>query len=371
MPRINRDRLTAFLMLTPSIILIAIFVYGFIGWTAYTSLTDSNAVQQLSHQQANFVGLKNYTDLFTGSLYGRFRTDIVNTVFFTILFIVVCLGLGLLLAVLLDRKVKGESVFRTIFLFPMALSFVVTGVVWKWLFNPSNGINLLPTFIGLPPGHFDWFLSRERWLTFNWQDFPLIICVALLAIAIFVALWQWRRKNSVGAALFAALALLLLAYTTFGDPRSLNGLAKPEEKGFNVALIAVVVAAGWQMSGYTMAMYLAGLRGIPDELREAARVDGATEFDVYRYVVMPLLAPITLSAMIILGHISLKIFDLVYTLGGGDNLYIDMPGINMFFLTFRGSDFAKGAAIATIMLVMVAIVIVPYLVTSLRAEKSL
>ncbi len=371
MPRINRDRLTAFLMLTPSIILIAIFVYGFIAWTAYTSLTDSNAVQQLSGQSSNFVGLKNYTDLFSGSLMGRFRTDIINTFFFTILFIVACLALGLLLAVLLDRKVKGESIFRTIFLFPMALSFVVTGVVWKWLFNPDNGINLLPTIVGLPKGTFRWFLSEDRWLKFNWQDFPLILCYVLLTIVILIALWQWARKRSTLAALFAALALILVAYVSFGDPRSLNGLARPEEKGFNVALIAVVVAATWQMSGYTMAMYLAGLRGIPDELREAARVDGATEFAVYRYVVMPLLAPITLSAMIILGHISLKIFDLVYTLGGGDNLYIDMPGINMFFLTFRGSDFAKGAAIATIMLIMVAAVIVPYLVTSLRSEKSL
>lgn len=369
--RINRDRLTAVLMLTPSIILIAIFVYGFIGSTAYTSLTDSNAVQQLSRQPANFVGMKNYIDLFTSPLSNRFRIDMVNTVFFTALFIVVCLGLGLALAMLLDQKIKGENVFRTIFLFPMAISFVVTGVVWKWLFNPDSGINRLPTFIGLPKGDFRWFISEDRWLTFNWQDVTLIITYIILGVVIVLALWYWSKRRSMIAALFSALALLVLAYVTFGDPRSLNGLARPEQHGFNVALVAVVVAAGWQMSGYTMAMYLAGLRGIPDELREAARVDGANEIAVYRHVVFPLLAPITLSAMIILGHISLKIFDLVYTLGGGDNLYIDMPGINMFFLTFRGSDFAKGAAIATIMLIMVAVVIVPYLVTNLRGEKSL
>ncbi len=369
--RVNRDRLTAVLMLTPSIILVAIFVYGFIGSTIYTSLTDSNAVQQLSHQTANYVGLRNYTDLFSGVLNSRFRTDMVNTVFFTILFIAVCLGLGLGLAMLLDQKIKGESIFRTIFLFPMAISFIVTGVVWKWLFNPDNGINRLPTYIGLSPGTFRWAISEDRWLTFNWQDVPLILSFVILGIVILVALWYWSKHRSMLAALFAALALLLLAYISFGDPRSLNGLERPEQHGFNVALIAVVVAAGWQMSGYTMAMYLAGLRGIPDELREAARVDGANEIAVYRHVVFPLLAPITLSAMIILGHISLKIFDLVFALGGGDNLYIDMPGINMFFSTFRGNDFAKGAAIATIMLIMVAVVIVPYLVANLRGEKSL
>jgi glucose/mannose transport system permease protein len=367
----NRDRLTAFLMLLPSVILVAIFVYGFIGWTGYTSLTDSNALQQLSGKTANYVGLKNYTDLFTGLLNNRFRVDLVNTVFFTTLFIAACLALGLGLAILLDQKIKGENIFRTIFLFPMALSFVVTGVVWRWLFNPDSGINALPSYIGLPKGQFRWFISEDRLLTFDWGDVPVLLCYAILALAIFGALWYWSKKRSTVAALLAALALLVLAYVTLGDPRSLNGLTRREQHGFNVALIAVVVAAGWQMSGYTMAMYLAGLRGIPDELREAARVDGATELGIYRHVVMPLLAPITLSAMIILGHISLKIFDLVYTLGGGDNLFIDMPGINMFFVTFRGSNFAAGAAIATIMLIMVALVIVPYLATSLRSEKSL
>jgi glucose/mannose transport system permease protein len=154
----------------------------------------------------------------------------------------------------------------------------------------------------------------------------------------------------------------------FNVPAQLNALPRAELHGFNLALVAVVIAAGWQMSGYTMAMYLAGLRGIPEEMREAARVDGANEFGVYRHVVFPLLAPITLSAIIILGHISLKIFDLVYTLGGGDNLFIDMPGINMFFTTFRAQQFGLGAAIAMVMLIMVAVVIVPYLVSNLRGE---
>lgn len=369
--RVNRDRLIAILMLSPSIILIVIFVYGFIAWTGYTSMTDSNALQQLSRRPANFIGLQNYVDLFSGVLNQRFRIDIVNTVFFTIMFIAVCLILGVGLAILLDQKIKGEGIFRTIFLFPMALSFVVTGVVWKWLFNPGSGLNVLPTYIGLPAGTFRWFVSEDKWLRFNWQDLPAVIAIILLGICVFIALRAWSKRRSMMAALFAALALLLMAWVSFGNPRSLNGLATPEQHGFNLALIAVVVAAGWQMSGYTMAMYLAGLRGIPEELREAARVDGASEAGVYRHVVLPLLAPITLSAMIILGHISLKIFDLVYTLGGGDNLYIDMPGINMFFTTFRGQEFGRGASIAIIMLIMVTVVIVPYLVTSLRSETKL
>lgn len=365
----RNDRLFAFLMLTPSIILIAIFVYGFIGITGYTSLTDSNAMQRLSGAPANFVGLRNYTDLFTGVLNTRFRIDMVNTVFFTVLFIIVCLGLGLGLAMLLDQKVRGEGIFRTIFLFPMALSFVVTGVVWKWLFNPTAGLNVLPTFIGLPAGEFRWFISEERWLQFNWQNVFQILAVILVGIIFLVAAWRFLRTRSTTAGIIAALALLAEGWLTLTGAEMLLTIPA-ETHGFNLALIALVVAAGWQMSGYTMAMYLAGLRGIPEEIREAARVDGASEIGVYRHVIFPLLAPITLSAIIILGHISLKIFDLVYVMGGGDNLYIDMPGLNMFFTTFRGQEFARGAAIAMIMLILVALVIVPYLTNSLRGERN-
>lgn len=371
MQRLNKDRLIAVAMLSPSVVLVAIFVYGFIGWTGYTSLTDSNALQQLSGVAANFVGLRNYSDLFGGVLDQRFRIDIVNTVIFTFLFIIACLGLGLGLAILLDQKIRGESIFRTIFLFPMSLSFVVTGVVWKWLFNPGSGLNVLPTFLGLPAGQFRWFISEDRILSFNWQDMPTMISYGVLTIVLLVAMYLWSKRRSAVAAFVSALALLLIAFISFGGPASAKVLAKPEIHGFNLALIAVVVAATWQMSGYTMAMYLAGLRGIPEELREAARVDGANEIGVYRHVVLPLMAPISLSAMIILGHISLKIFDLVYTLGGGDNQFIDMPGINMYFTTFRAQEFARGAAIAMIMLIIVAVVIVPYLVTSLRSETSL
>lgn len=372
MERLNRDRLTAILVLLPSVILVGIFVYGFIAQTGYTSLTDATATQQLARRPSNFVGLQNYVDLFTGITQSRFRVDLVNTVFFTTLFIAVCLALGMALAILLDQKIKGESVFRTIFLFPMALSFVVTGVVWRWMFNPSTGLNRLPTILfGLPPGEFRWFIANEQWLQFNWQNLLQIIAIILLGVAIFVALYFWSRRRSTIAAIAAGFAILLIALIALNVPAQWTGLAREETHGFNVALIAVVLAAGWQMSGYTMAMYLAGLRGIPEELREAARVDGATDFGVYRHVVFPLLAPITLSAMIILGHISLKIFDLVYSLGGGDNRVIDMPGVNMFFTTFRGGDFAHGAAIAIIMLIMVAVVIVPYLISQLRSEVHL
>jgi glucose/mannose transport system permease protein len=153
----NRDRWTAMLMLLPSVVLLAVFVYGFIGQTAWTSLTDwgRNPAEALSRTpEIHFIGFQNYRDLFTSFIDVRFRQDLVNTFFFTIFFLAGCLGLGLSLAFLLDQNVRGEGFFRTLFLFPMSLSFVVTGTIWRWMLQPRGGVNVLPTTVGLEPLEF-------------------------------------------------------------------------------------------------------------------------------------------------------------------------------------------------------------------------
>ena len=310
MSHVRRDRWIAFLMILPSIILIALFVYGFIGWTGLVSLSKWDSVKP----DYSWAGLDNYKQLLTqaGSTAAkRFSIDLWNTLFFTLLFLVACVLLGLLLSILLDQKVKGEGIFRTVFLFPMSLSFVVTGVIWQWIFAPGTATRL-------------------------------------------------RGVN----ALLSAVGLDSLRWGWYTDTSSLGP--------FHVALIPVIIAAAWQLIGYTMAMYLAALRGIPEELREAARVDGATEVRIYRHIILPMLQPITLSALIILGHMSLKIFDLIYTMtGSGPGFVTDVPGIFMFETTFQGNHYAQGATIALIMLLMVAVVIVPYLIYSFRREVEL
>jgi glucose/mannose transport system permease protein len=132
----------------------------------------------------------------------------------------------------------------------------------------------------------------------------------------------------------------------------------------------VALPAVWQMSGFTMALFLGGLRAIPEELKEAARVDGASEFQVYRHVIMPLLRPALLSALIILGHLSLKVFDLIVALSGKD-IRLDVPAIYMWTTTFDANNFARGAAIGIFLLLSVALLVVPYLVWSLRRETEL
>lgn len=309
MPRMNKDRRIALLMITPSILLLAVFIYGFIGQTVYNSLTDwgtdPNKPPLAANVKIDFVGLKNYQNLFTGLLNNRFRLDLVNTVFFTVLFLVACLGLGLLMAILLDQKIRGESIFRTIFLFPMALSFVVTGTVWRWLYQPNGGLNVLPSIIGLPPFEFKWFTDTSRLATGTWRDVIIVVAVIIGLIMLYLGTDSWLRRKR-RTAVYWVVGLGLIGGLLFASAFNLPTTVARETHGLNVAMIAIVIAATWQMSGYTMAIYLAGLRGIPEELREAARVDGCTEFQVYRYVVFPMLQPITLSAAIILGHISLK-----------------------------------------------------------------
>ena len=295
--RSKRETLQSVLLVLPSIIAIAVFVYGFIGWSIRVSLSSWKGLLP----DYTFIGLKNYIDLLTRD--ARFQVDIRNTIIFTLIFVIGSLLIGLALAILLDQGLRGESFFRGVYLFPMAISYIVTGVVWRWLMNPAmgsrlSGLNLLFDSMGL-----DFLINR-------WYTTP-----------------YW-------------------------------GIA------------AVAIPAIWQMSGYTMALYLAGLRGVPDELREAARVDGASEVQIYRQIVLPLLSPVTLSAMIILGHMSLKVFDLIISVAG-KQLPLDVPAIYMWQTTFDGYFYGRGAAIGILLLLSVAILIIPYIVYTLRSEADL
>jgi len=289
----DKDRYLSILLISPSIIAVLIFVYGFIAWSVRVSLSKWKGL----NPDYTWNGLRNYIELFSDP---RFAVDIRNTLLFTVVFVAGSLILGFLLAVMLDQGLRGEGFFRSLFLFPMAISYIVTGVVWRWLMNPAmgsrmSGLNLLFSNMGL-----------DSWVN-AWHTTP-----------------KW-------------------------------GMA------------AIALAAIWQMSGYTMALYLAGLRAIPQELKEAARIDGASEFQIYRRIMLPLLAPVTLSALIILGHMSLKVFDLIIAIAG-KQLALDVPAIYMWQATFDGLFYARGAAIGILLLISVAVLIIPYIRYTLKTE---
>jgi len=294
--QIKGDKWTPILFITPSIVAVGIFIYGFIGWTGFISFTKWNDVLP----DYTLVGFENYRKLFANM---RFQIDLNNTLVFTVIFVTSCLVIGLLLAVLVDQRIKGEGIFRNLFLLPMAVSFIVSGVIWHWLFNPGS-----------------------------------------------------IQMGNIGVnQLFEKVGLNFLICGWYTDP--------------NIGIKAVAIAAIWQFSGYTMALYLAGLRGIPLELREAASIDGANQFQIFYHIILPFLRPITFGAIIILGHISLKIFDLIVAMtGSGPAFSCDVPAFFMYDTTFRGNHFAQGASIAIVLLLLVSLLIIPYLVSTFRKE---
>ncbi|GAA2020259.1 sugar ABC transporter permease [Pseudokineococcus marinus] len=288
------------LLISPSLVVLAVFVYGLIAVNIRTSMTDANdAAIATGREPATFVGLENYVRLLQDS---DFQHSLANMLLYTVVFLGGALAVGFVWAWLLDKPIKGEGVFRSVYLFPMAVSFVASGVVWRWLLNSNQGDNASG-------------LNR----------------------------------------LFEMVGLGFLQNPWWSDPRW--GIA------------AIALPAVWQLAGYVMALFLAGFRGVPEELREAGRMDGASEWKLYRYVIFPQLSPVLLSALIIIGHMSLKVFDLILSIADSSNYSTKVPAVDV--LQYKSSfAYADAAAVGTILLLLVALLIIPYLVRTARAEKT-
>ena len=279
------------LVLAPSFIVVLIFVYGFIAWTAWVSLTRSRLLPRYE-----IDGFIQYDRLFASP---RWDTAFTNLFVFGFLFIVIAMILGLILAILLDQNIRTEGAIRTIYLYPMALSMIVTGTAWKWMLNP--GLGLEATVRG-------WGVED---FTFNWLVGP------------------------------------------------------------DMAIYTVVIAAIWQSSGFVMALFLAGLRSVDQEIIKAAQVDGIPTWRVYTAIIIPAMAPIFLSAFIVLSHLAIKSFDLVIALtGGGPGYATDLPATYMYTMAFSRGDIGQAASSAMIMMMVVFTIVVPYLYSELRTKDD-
>lgn len=282
------------LLISPSLVLIAIFVYYLIGKNTKLAMSDKHT----AIDPETWVGFENFRELLAED---RFQHSLTNLLIYTVAFLAGTIFFGLLWALLLERGIRGEGIFRAVYLFPLAVSFVSAGVVWRWLLNSAEGenaagLNRLFQIVGLDG------LQNSWWNTPDW------------------------------------------------------------------GMVAIALPGIWQLSGYMMALFLAGFRGIPDEQREAARIDGASEFQLYRHVLFPQLSPVAFAALIIAGHMSLKVFDIIYVIAR--NTYqVEVPATYMWQVQILQGDPSKAAAIASVLLVVVAVLIVPYLIYSHRAEK--
>ena len=279
------------LVLSPSFALTLLFVYGFIAFTGYLSFTDSKILPSF-----DLVGFANYEKLWK---LRHWSIALNNLAVFGILYIGICAIIGLGLAILLDQKIRGEGALRPIYLYPMALSFIVTGTAWKWFLDPGIGLEQ----------------TVQNW---GWETFT----------------FNWIKDRKM-------------------------------------AIYCIVIAAVWQSSGFVMAMFLAGLRGIDNEIIKAAQIDGATNWQLYRRIVIPQLRPAFLSAFVVLAHLAIKSYDLVIALtNGGPGRATEVPATFMYSYTFTRNQMGVGASSAVIMLIMIASIIVPYLYSELRGGRK-
>ena len=279
------------IVISPSFAVILWFVYGFILWTFYVSFTKSKMLPRY-----DFWGIEQHFRLWSNP---RWFSAVENLLIFTVLFVLICILIGILLSILLDQKIRTEGFLRTIYLYPMALSFIVTGTAWKWMLNPTMGIEKLVTDWGFTDFTFDWLVSRE------------------------------------------------------------------------MSIYTIVIAAVWQSSGFIMALFLAGLRSIDDEIIKAAKIDGASLYSIYITIILPMMRPVFMSSIVILLHISIKSYDLVIALtAGGPGTSSDMPAVFMTQMAFHRSEIGLASASAVMMFLTVLAVVVPYLYSELRRQDA-
>ena len=279
------------IVLAPSFVVSLVFVYGFIGWTAWISLTRSRLLPRY-----DFHGVIQYERLFESV---RWDAAINNLFVFGFLFRVISTILGLLLAILLDQKIRTEGVIRTIYLYPMALSLIVTGTAWKWILNPGLGFEAAIRGLGWTTFSFDWLVDPE------------------------------------------------------------------------MAIYTIVIAGVWQASGFVMALFLAGLRSLDQEVIKAAQVDGIPTWRIYTSIIIPSMASVFLSAFVVLAHLAIKSFDLVIALtGGGPGFATDLPATYMYTMAFSRGDLGQAASSAMVMMMIIFAIVVPYLYSELRAKHD-
>lgn len=285
------DRWLPTLVLSPSILASFVFVYVFLLVTGFLSFTGSRLMPRYE-----LSGFDRYAELFGNDVWWE---SVANLGWFAVPFIAISMGVGLGLALLLDQRIRGEGALRAIYLYPLALSQVVAGTAWQWLFNPTLGFSQIAKSIGFADFTFEWL----------------------------------------------------------GDP--------------DRAIFCIVIAAVWQCSGFVAALFLAGLRGVDDEIVKAAQVDGASKPLIYRRIVLPVIRPVFFSVLLLLTHLAIKTFDLVVVMtAGGPGTSTVLPSIFMYTYSFERGRMGIGAASAMMMLAMVVAVLVPLMYLESKATRN-
>jgi len=273
--------LNAKLASIPMVLTASVIFVGGTVWTIIHSFTNSRMLPRLT-----FVGLDQYERLWSTP---RWRVAIENLAIYGVLSLLFSLIIGFLLAALMDQKIRFENAFRTIFLYPFALSFIVTGLVWQWILNPSFGVQAVVRSLG--------------WHSFTFD--PLY--------------------NS------------------------------------DIVIYGILIAGLWQGTGLVMCLMLAGLRGIDEDVWKAARVDGIPTWKTYVFIVIPMLRPVMITTLVLIGSGIVRVYDLVVAqTSGGPGIASEVPAKYVYDYMFLAQNLGQGFAGSTMMLITVIIVIVPW-----------
>lgn len=272
----------AYVAALPMALTVMIAYMGTMVWSVRLSFSSSRMLPK-----NDFVGFAQYERLFSTS---RWIVSLENLLIIAFLFLAICFVLGFLLSVFIDQKIKAESFFRTVFLFPYAMSFIVTGLVWQWIFNPQLGIQNTMQSLGWESFTFDWIVNP------------------------------------------------------------------------NMVLYTVVIAAVWQGAGLVMALLLAGLRGIDDDLWKATKIDGITTWRVYISIILPMLRPMIITTVVLLSISIIKMYDVVVAMtGGGPGVASEVPAKFIMDNLFERANIGLATAASTVMLTTVLCLITPFI----------
>ncbi|MBC7916258.1 MAG: sugar ABC transporter permease [Rhodoferax sp.] len=279
------------LALLPMAVTVLVAYLGTVLWTLKVSLTNSR-----TFPSDEFVGLAQYERLFEND---RWLLSLENLALYGVLFIGICMVLGFMLAAFMDQKIRAESLLRTIFLYPYAMSFVATGLVWQWLLNPGNGLQQAVRQMGFEDFEFDWIIDQDK------------------------------------------------------------------------VMYAIVIATIWQTSGLVMALMLAGLRGIDEEIWKAARMDGIPTWRVYLSIVLPMMGPSIATVFVLLSTAVIKLFDAVASMTqGGPGTASEVPAKFIMDHLFGRANLALASAGSIVLLLTVLALLTPFWFLRARQKKN-
>ena len=281
----------------PMILIVLVVFIGGTAWTVASSFTNIKTLPIFTPAEFYdaFVGTAQYTRLWNTP---RWITSITNLAIYGSLYTIFAFVIGFGLAVLMDQKIRLEGVFRTIYLYPFALSFIVTGHVWAWIMNPAFGLEATVRGLGWVSFSFDWLTNRD------------------------------------------------------------------------MSIYAVVIAGLWQGTGLVMALMLAGLRGIDDEIWRASKIDGIPAWRTYLQIVLPMMRPVLVTTFVIVASGAVRVYDLVLALTqGGPGLSSQVPTIYIYETMFVGA-LSQGTAASTVLLLATAVILIPWIMVEFGKKRQ-